>query len=95
MNKKNEGNTIVSGMFWRFAERISAQGVSFVVSLILARLLTTHDFGVVAIILIFIDVANVFVTTGFGSALVQKKNPTMKIIQQYFSLILFFHFLYI
>ncbi|HPX32348.1 MAG TPA: lipopolysaccharide biosynthesis protein [Erysipelotrichaceae bacterium] len=90
MNKKNEGNTIVSGMFWRFAERISAQGVSFVVSLILARLLTTHDFGVVAIILIFIDVANVFVTTGFGSALVQKKNPT----DEDYSTIFFFNIVF-
>ncbi len=38
MNKKNEGNIIVSGMFWRFAERISAQGVSFVVSFNLSKI---------------------------------------------------------
>ena len=49
MSEENKGKSIMSGMFWRFAERISAQGVSFVVSLILARILTTHDFGVVAI----------------------------------------------
>ncbi len=76
MSEENKGKSIMSGMFWRFAERISAQGVSFVVSLILARFLTTHDFGVVAILLIFIDVANIFVSSGFGAALVQKGKPT-------------------
>lgn len=65
---------VFSGLFWKFGERIGAQGVSFLVSVVLARLLTPDDFGSIAILLIFIDIANVFVTSSFGVALVQKKD---------------------
>lgn len=65
---------VFSGLFWKFGERIGAQAVSFLVSVILARLLLPSDYGVVALITIFIDIANVFVSSGFGSALVQKKD---------------------
>lgn len=63
---------IISGLFWKFGERILAQGVSFVVSLILARMLLPEEYGIVALVLIFINLANVFVTNGFGEALIQK-----------------------
>lgn len=59
---------------WKFGERIGAQAVSFLVSIVLARLLLPSDYGVIALITIFIDIANVFVSSGFGSALVQKKD---------------------
>lgn len=59
---------------WKFGERIGAQAVSFLVSIVLARLLLPSDYGVIALITIFIDIANVFVASGFGSALVQKKD---------------------
>lgn len=65
---------VFSGLFWKFGERIGAQAVSFVVSIILARLLLPSDYGVIALITIFIDIANVFVSSGFGAALVQKKD---------------------
>lgn len=65
---------VFSGLFWKFGERIGAQAVSFLVSMILARLLMPSDYGVIALITIFIDIANVFVSSGFGSALVQKKD---------------------
>lgn len=65
---------VFSGMFWKFAERIGAQGVSFIISIILARLLSPEDYGVITLLLIFIDIANVFVTSGLGVALVQKKD---------------------
>lgn len=67
---------VVSGLFWKFGERILAQAVSFIVSVVLARLLSPEDYGTVAIVLIFINIANVFVTSGFSSALVQNKNAT-------------------
>lgn len=51
-----------SGMFWKFFERILAQGISFIVSMIIARILTPHDYGIVAIVLIFINIGNVFVS---------------------------------
>lgn len=71
----NDGlkNKIFSGMFWKFGERILAQGVSFAVSVVLSRLLLPDDYGIVAIVLIFINIANVFVTSGFSTALVQNK----------------------
>lgn len=65
---------VFSGLMWKFGERIGAQAVSFLVSIVLARLLLPSDYGVIALITIFIDIANVFVSSGFGSALVQKKD---------------------
>lgn len=73
-NTKFEKRTILSGLFWKFSERISAQIVSLIVSIVLARLLTPDDYGAVALILVFITIANVFVSNGFGNALIQKKD---------------------
>ncbi len=61
-------------MIWKFAERISAQVVTFVVSMILARLLDPSDYGTVTLVMIFITFANVFVSDGLGSALIRKKD---------------------
>lgn len=74
MNNENLKNSIFSGVFWKFAERILAQGVSFIVSVILARILMPSDYGIVALILVFINIADVFVTSGFSTALVQNKD---------------------
>ena len=68
----------VSGLFWRFGERITAQFISFVVSMILARILLPKDYGIVAIVTIFINLANSLVVGGLGSALVQKKDADVK-----------------
>lgn len=67
-------NSIISGVFWTMGERCIAQIVSFIVSIVLARLLSPADYGVVAILLIFISIADVFVSNGFGAALIQKKD---------------------
>ena len=67
-------NQVISGLFWKFGERIIAQGVSFVISVILARLLMPEQYGVIALILIFINIANVFVTNGLGESLIQKQD---------------------
>lgn len=75
--KMSEGGLqrkVFSGLVWKFGERIGAQAVSFLVSIILARLLLPSEYGIVALVTIFIDIANVFVSSGFGSALVQKKD---------------------
>lgn len=73
---KDEGlqKKVVSGLVWKFGERIGAQVVSLLVRIILARMLMPEDFGVVTMIMIFIEIANVFVVSGFGQALIQKKN---------------------
>lgn len=73
MKDKITAASIFLGAIWRFAERICAQMVTFVVSLVLARLLTPEDYGVVAIAMILVTVFNVFATSGFGAALIQKK----------------------
>lgn len=62
---------VFSGLFWKFSERILAQLVSTGVSILLARLLLPEDYGVISIVLIFINIANTFVSTGFGQALIQ------------------------
>lgn len=61
------------GLFWKFTERILAQMVSLLVSIVLARMLMPEDYGAVSIIMVFITIANVFVSSGFGNALIQKK----------------------
>ncbi len=70
----NMKKSIVSGVFWKFSERMAAQLVSVVVAIILARILAPSDYGVISLVTVFIALANVFVTDGFGSALIQKKN---------------------
>lgn len=65
---------LISNLFWKFAERISAQLVTLTVSIILARLLEPSHYGVISIVTIFITIANVFVSDSFGSSLIQKKD---------------------
>lgn len=65
---------IVSGLFWVYLENISVQIVNFVISVILARLLDPSHYGTVALLMVFISMANVFVTSGISSALIQKKD---------------------
>lgn len=65
---------IIGGLGWSFGERILAQGVSFLVSIILARLLAPSEFGIISLILVFINIANVFVANGFGESLIQKQS---------------------
>lgn len=68
----------IIGMIWKFAERICTQGVTFVVSIILARLLLPEDYAVVALVMVFITAANIFLTDGFCAALIQKKDVDAK-----------------
>ena len=64
------------GLFWSFCERFSEQGIQFVISIILARLLLPEQFGLIAMLTIFMAIAESFIDSGFGSALIQKKNAT-------------------
>ena len=69
---------VVSGISWKLAERIFNQGISFLVTIILARLLTPNDYGVVAMVNVFVVIADIILSSGFTSALIQKKNVTNK-----------------
>ena len=62
------------GLLWSSVERFSNQGVQFVFSIILARLLSPSDFGIIAMITIFFAIAQSFVDSGFSNALVRKTN---------------------
>ena len=72
--KTTKNSSLLNNMAWKFAERISAQLVTLVVSIVLARLLDPKHYGLVALVTIFITFANAFVSEGFGSALIQKKD---------------------
>jgi len=63
-----------SNTAWKFLERFFAQGVSLIISIFLARILMPDDFGVVSIVMIFFTFANVLVSGGLNTALIQKKN---------------------
>lgn len=63
---------VLSNMLWRFAERCGVQIVSFVVSVILARILLPEEYGIVSILTIFISILNLFLDSGFKNALIQK-----------------------
>ena len=65
--------SVFSNLIWRFAERCGAQLVTFIVSIVLARILTPEDYGQVALITVFTTIMQVFVDSGLGTALIQKK----------------------
>lgn len=64
------------GIFWSAIDRFGVVLLQFVINLVLARLLTPDDFGLVGMILIFVVVSQTLIDGGFGSALIQKLNPT-------------------
>lgn len=66
----------VVGVAWSAVERFSAQGIQFVFNILIARILMPEDYGVVAMLGIFIAVAQAFIDSGFGSALVHKQDRT-------------------
>jgi len=66
----------VKGLFWDYAGRLSIQGVSFFVSIILSRILFPEDFGLLAMINVVVAVSTTFVDMGLSSALIQRKELT-------------------
>lgn len=69
-----QNKKVFSNFLWRFAERCGAQGVAFVVQIVLARLLAPEVYGTIALVTVFTTILNVFIDSGFGNALIQKKN---------------------
>lgn len=66
----------LSGVAWSLFERFGSGSVQFLLSIFIARLLSPKDFGVMGIVMIFITLSQVFINSGFGTALIQKKEPT-------------------
>lgn len=69
-----KNKTFILSFFWRFAERCGAQIVTLIVSIVLARILSPEDYGRIALITVFTTIMQVFVDSGFGTALIQKKD---------------------
>ena len=78
METTNLKQKTVSGMLWSAVQKFGNMGISFITNIVLARMLTPDDFGCIGMLAIFITVSNTFVDGGFGSALIQKKEPTQK-----------------
>lgn len=78
---------VLSGLLWRFAERCGAQGASFIVSIILARLLNPDIYGTISLITVFTTILQVFIDSGMANALIQKKDAD----EIDFSTVLFFN----
>ncbi|SFC38768.1 Membrane protein involved in the export of O-antigen and teichoic acid [Parapedobacter composti] len=64
----------VSGLFWTFTQQFSVQAINFVVQLILARLLVPEDFGIIAMLSVFIAIGNTLVDNGLTSSLIRTKD---------------------
>lgn len=74
MDNNNLKNRTLSSIFWKFLERIFAQGVTFVVTIILARILTPEDYSVVSIVTVFFAFCNIIITGGLNTSLIRKKD---------------------
>lgn len=66
----------VKGVFWSAVDRFSAKGIQFVFSILIARLLMPEDYGVIAMLGIFLGVSQSFIDSGFGTALIRKIDRT-------------------
>ena len=66
----------VNGAVWSTVQRFGTMAITFASNIVLARLLSPDDYGCIAMLMIFISLANTFIDGGFGSALIQKKEPT-------------------
>lgn len=73
MNNNIKSQTI-KGVIWSTIERFSMQGVQFILGIIMARLLTPDDYGLIGMIYVFMSISQVFIDGGFTNALIQKKN---------------------
>lgn len=68
----------ITGMLWSFIERFGSMLLQFIANIVLARLLTPNDFGIIGMIMVFIAISNTIVDSGFSAALIQKKEVTQE-----------------
>ena len=66
-------NKVISSLVWKLLERFGVQGVQFILQIILARLLDPEHYGILSLMVIFTNLANIFVQSGFNTALIQNK----------------------
>ncbi len=70
----SQGDKMFHGMAWSALERVAVQAVQFILGIILARILTPTEYGILGILIVFISISNVFIDSGFTKALIQKKD---------------------
>lgn len=68
--------SISKGFTWKLLERFGVQGVQFLLQIVLARLLSPEDYGILSLMLVFTNLANVFIQSGFNTSLIQNKDVT-------------------
>lgn len=73
MEKKN---TLAGALGWKLFERFGVQGTQFILQLVLARILDPEHYGLLSLMVVFVNLANVFVQAGFNTALIQNKDVT-------------------
>lgn len=66
----------ISGLLWSFIDSIAGQGITFIVGIILARILSPKEFGLIGMLTIFIAISQSFIDSGFRQALIRKQNCT-------------------
>lgn len=64
---------LLHGVLWNFIEKVLMRGASFVIGIILARLLSPSDFGLIGMLAVFVSISNVFIEGGLAKALIQRK----------------------
>ena len=72
----NVAKQTISTTFWATIEKIGMLGIQFIIGMVLARLLSPSDYGIIAILMVFITIAQVFIDSGFGNALIRKQDCT-------------------
>ena len=78
MPQKTLKQKAAAGMVWTALQKYSTMFIQFISGIILARLLTPYDYGCIGMLAIFMTLAEAFIDGGFGSALIQKKQPTQE-----------------
>lgn len=78
------GDKMFKGMAWSAIERLSVQAMQFVIGIVLARILTPEEYGIIGILVVFTAISQVFIDSGFTKALIQKKNRTANDISTVF-----------
>ena len=79
---------LLKGVLWNFIEKFSVKGSSFIISILLARILSPTDYGLIGMLTVFISLSTVFIEGGFIKALIQKQERT----EEDFSTVFFFNF---
>lgn len=74
MEQNNLKKSAIANTIWKLMERFLAQGISFVVAIVIARILDPDDYSVVSIVTIFFTFANLLISSGLNTALIQKKD---------------------